>query len=122
MEASTLRLSAAVWDLAIPAHRQPGLAMAGFRGRAPSQLALQLVPYPAVTVFIEFGDGVLVDATGARRTGGAAMTATRSWDLEPRCADVGSGSRRAMPSDVPMTTSSPPEPSPAFTGGLLDAP
>lgn len=76
MEASTRRLSAAVWDLAIPAHRQPGLAMAGFRGRAPSQLALQLVPYPAVTVFIEFGDGVLVDATGARRTGGGVVGLT----------------------------------------------
>ncbi|SEB07307.1 MULTISPECIES: helix-turn-helix domain-containing protein [unclassified Mycobacterium] len=73
MEASTRRLSAAVWDLAIPAHRQPGLAMAGFRGRAPSQLALQLVPYPAVTVFIEFGDGTLIDAAGVHRTGGGVV-------------------------------------------------
>ena len=73
MTASTGRLSAAVWDLAIPAHRQPGLAMAGFRGRAPTQLALQLVPYPAVTVFIEFGDGELVDASGTRRTGGGVV-------------------------------------------------
>ncbi|MGX9671485.1 helix-turn-helix domain-containing protein [Mycobacterium sp. HM-7] len=76
MEASTRRLSAAVWDLAIPAHRQPGLAMAGFGGQAPTQLALQLVPYPAVTVFIEFGDGVLIDAMGARHTGGGLVGLT----------------------------------------------
>jgi AraC-like DNA-binding protein len=74
MEASTPRpLSAAVWNLAVPAHRPSGLAMAGFRGQAPEQVALQLVPYPAVTVFIEFGDGVLVDATGARRSGGGVV-------------------------------------------------
>lgn len=76
MKAGTRRLSAAVWDLAIPARRQPGLAMAGFRGRAPAQLALQLVPYPAVTVFIEFGDGVLIDAAGAHRTGGGVVGLT----------------------------------------------
>lgn len=73
MTASTQRLSAAVWDLAVPAYRQPGLAMAGFRGRAPSQLNLQLVPYPAVTVFIEFGDGVLVDGSGVRRSRGGVV-------------------------------------------------
>jgi AraC-like DNA-binding protein len=76
MEACTRRLSAAVWDLAVPARRQPGLAMAGFRGRAPTQLALQLVPYPAVTVFIEFGDGALIDASGAHRTGGGIVGLT----------------------------------------------
>ncbi len=76
MTASARQLSAAVWDLAIPALRQPGLAMAGFRGRAPQQLTLRLVPYPAVTVFIEFGDGVLVDASGARRSGGGVVGLT----------------------------------------------
>ena len=50
--------------------------MAGFHGRAPEQLDLQLVPYPAVTVFIEFGDGMLVDATGAHRNGGGVVGLT----------------------------------------------
>ena len=76
MTASAQRLSAAVWDLAVPAYRTPGLAMAGFRGRAPAQLNLQLVPYPAVTVFIEFGDGVLVDGSGTRRSGGGVVGLT----------------------------------------------
>ena len=76
MEAGSRRLSAAVWDLAIPARRQPGVAMAGFRGRAPAQLALQLVPYPAVTVFIEFGDGMLIDDSGTHRTGGGIVGLT----------------------------------------------
>lgn len=67
------RLSAAVWDLAVPDRQEPGIAMAGFRGRAPQELNLQLVPYPAVTVFIEFGDGMLVDATGVHRYGGGVV-------------------------------------------------
>jgi AraC-like DNA-binding protein len=42
-----------------------GIRMAGFTSRAKDPVDLQVVPYPAVTLFIDLGDGVLVeDASG----------------------------------------------------------
>lgn len=40
--------------------------MAGFRSHATDFVDLRLVPYPAVTLFIDFGDGLLVDETSGR--------------------------------------------------------
>jgi hypothetical protein len=73
--------------------------MAGVRGAAESPVELQLVPYPALTVCIDFGDALLVDdASGERKRGsvvvglapgsvrgsncgllGRGMTDSRSW-------------------------------------------
>jgi AraC-like DNA-binding protein len=48
--------------------------MAGFRGRADGFVDLEMVPYPALTVFIDFGDALLIgDADGARERGGAVV-------------------------------------------------
>ena len=66
--------------------------MAGFRGRAPTQLALQLVPYPAVTVFIEFGDGVVIVA-GARTDGDAHLLDIPAYRTA-RGSNVGPGEWR----------------------------
>lgn len=47
-----------------------GVSMAGFRGRAEGPVELQVVPYPALTVFVDFGDTLLVDdASGDRKRG-----------------------------------------------------
>lgn len=65
-----------VVDIAVPARsdRLAGVSMAGFRGRADSVDDFQLVPYPALTVFIDFGDVRLVDeASGAHRRGSAVV-------------------------------------------------
>jgi AraC-like DNA-binding protein len=67
------RAHRAVWDVVRPARpsRVPGVSMAGFldRGRAPA--GHRVIPHPAVTVALEFGDGPLVvdDAEGGHRHG-----------------------------------------------------
>jgi AraC-like DNA-binding protein len=44
--------------------------MAGFRAHV-TDLDLRLVPYPAVTLFIDFGDGLLVDEASGQGLGGS---------------------------------------------------
>jgi AraC-like DNA-binding protein len=47
--------------------------MAGFHGRSADLVDFRLVPYPAVTVFIDFGDGLVVDeASGQELRGSVA--------------------------------------------------
>jgi len=55
------RDAAAVWDIATPARpgRLGGVSMAGFRQRTAGEVDLQIVPYPAVTLAIDVGDGVV---------------------------------------------------------------
>jgi AraC-like DNA-binding protein len=44
--------------------------MAGFHGSSPDVVDMSVVPYPAVTVFIDFGGGLLAaDASGQRQRG-----------------------------------------------------
>lgn len=45
--------------------------MAGFRDRAADLVDLPFVPHPAVTVFIDFGDGLLVDEAGGQELRGS---------------------------------------------------
>jgi AraC-like DNA-binding protein len=51
-----------VWDIAVPSgpHRLAGVTMAGFRDRNEDLVDLQVIPYPAVTMLLEFGDGLFV--------------------------------------------------------------
>ncbi len=71
-----VRDGAAVWDIAVPSRpgRIAGVRMAGFTSRAKNLVDLQVVPYPAVTLFIDLGDGVLVDqASGQQQRGGLVV-------------------------------------------------
>jgi AraC-like DNA-binding protein len=52
--------------------------MAGFRGRAEGPVELQVVPYPALTVFIDFGDALLVDGVGGERQQGDVVVGLTS--------------------------------------------
>lgn len=65
--------AAAVWDIATPSRtgRLPGVTMAGFRARGTDPLDLKVVPYPAVTVVVDLGDGLLVadDVSGRQERG-----------------------------------------------------
>ena len=71
------RDAAAVWDIATPARpgRLAGVTMAGFRQRTAGDIDLQVVPYPAVTVAVDLGDGpaVIDDATGRRHRGSVVL-------------------------------------------------
>jgi AraC-like DNA-binding protein len=71
----SVRDAAAVWDIAVPSRlvRLPGVTMAGFSDRAGNLVDLQVVPYPAVTLFIDLGDEVLVDHAGGRQLRGSLV-------------------------------------------------
>jgi AraC-like DNA-binding protein len=60
-----------VWDIAVPSRpgRLPGVSMAGFRDRTSEPLDLRMIPFPAVTLAVDLGDGALVvdDASGRRQ-------------------------------------------------------
>src|ERR1700721_130978 len=65
-----------MWDIAVPSWpcRMAGIRMAGFTNPAKVPVDLQVVPYPAVTLFIDLGDGVLVDhASGRQQRGSLAI-------------------------------------------------
>ena len=67
--------------------------MAGFSDRAKDLVDLPVVPYPAVTVFIDLGDGVLVDdASGRQRRGsvvaGLAPSGVRGRGRDIECLQV----------------------------------
>ncbi|MFB9412151.1 helix-turn-helix domain-containing protein [Dactylosporangium matsuzakiense] len=48
--------------------------MAGFRSRGVAAIDMQVIPYPAVTLFIDFGAALLVDdGRGERRHGGGVV-------------------------------------------------
>ncbi|MFB8277850.1 hypothetical protein [Nocardia colli] len=70
-----VRLAGAVVDIAVPARScVPGVSMAGFRGRADRPAELSLIPYPAFTVFLDFGDVWLGDdARGAGEQGSGVI-------------------------------------------------
>jgi AraC-like DNA-binding protein len=67
---------AAIWDISTPSRpgRLPGVSMAGFRSRTAEPVDIRIVPYPAVTLFIEFGgDGMVVDDDGGRQHRGNSV-------------------------------------------------
>jgi len=66
---------AGLWDIATPSRlaRLPGVSMAGFRASPASPVDMSVVPYPAVTLFIDFGDGLLVDDVGGQRLRGSVV-------------------------------------------------
>lgn len=68
--------------------------MAGFRARADAPVDLQVVPYPAVTVVLDVGEGLLVvdDATGRQHRGavvtGLAPRGLRGVGRDIECLQV----------------------------------
>ncbi len=88
--------AAAIWDIATPSRpgRLPGVSMAGFRDRAPDLVDLETVPYPAVTVVVDFGEGLLAvdDATGRQHKGsvvaGLAPGSVRVRGRDIECLQV----------------------------------
>lgn len=51
----------------------PGVGMAGFRGRAMERLDLEMVPYPALTIFLNLGDDLILDEANGIRTQGSSV-------------------------------------------------
>ena len=65
----------AMWDIAVPSRpgRVAGVSMAGFSDRAKDVVDLQVVPYPAVTLVIDLGGGLVVDDADGRRHRGSVV-------------------------------------------------
>ncbi|MFH8410757.1 helix-turn-helix domain-containing protein [Streptomyces sp. NPDC018019] len=57
------------WDVARPPwpSRTVGVGLAGFRDRNAGPVEMRVIPHPAVTLVLEFGDGPLVVDTAMRR-------------------------------------------------------
>jgi AraC-like DNA-binding protein len=51
------------WDIAVPPSRMgtPGVRMAAFTSRSPGETEVPIVPFPAVTLFLDLGDAVVID-------------------------------------------------------------
>ncbi|WP_067534221.1 AraC family transcriptional regulator [Nocardia crassostreae] len=83
MSVEPVRLAGAVLDIAVPARagRVAGFDMAGFSGRADGVFDIRMVPFPALTVFIDFGDVALVDEAGGERQRGSAVVGLAPEDV-----------------------------------------
>jgi AraC-like DNA-binding protein len=63
--------------------------MAGFRDRSRGLVGLRVIPYPAVTVFVDFGDGLLVeDASGREQRGSVVAGLVPGAAVRGRGRDV----------------------------------
>ena len=83
--------AAAVWDIAVPSRpgRLAGLSMAGFRERGAEPIDLEVVPYPAVTVIVDLGDGLAVhDEVNGRQQGGALVAGMAPGNVRGLGRDV----------------------------------
>jgi AraC-like DNA-binding protein len=89
--AESARDAAAVWNIAIPSRpgRLPGVSMAGFRDRATDLVDLRTVPYPAVTVVVDFSDGLLaVDDGSGRQQRGSVVAGLAPGSVRVRGRDI----------------------------------
>ena len=73
-----VRDAAALWHITTPARplRVPGVAMAGFRERITGPVDLSVVPYPAVTLIVDVGNGddlTVIDEDRGRHERGNAV-------------------------------------------------
>jgi AraC-like DNA-binding protein len=77
-------------DIAVPSKsgHMAGISMAGFRGRAEGPVNLQMVPYPAFTMFIDFGDALLVDDAAGERKRGSVVVGMASGSVRGCGRDV----------------------------------
>lgn len=86
-----VRIGAALVDVAVPPSPGPGLPgvrMAGFRGRAQSTLDLRVVPYPELTLFIDFGDALLVDDDSGRQQRGSIVVGLAPGSVHGRAREA----------------------------------
>jgi AraC-like DNA-binding protein len=89
--AESARDAAALWDIASPSWpgRLPGVSMAGFRARATDLVDLRTVPYPAITVVVDFGDGPLVvDDGSGRQQRGSVVAGLAPGNVRVRGRDI----------------------------------
>jgi AraC-like DNA-binding protein len=83
--------ASAAWDVARPARpsRAAGVSMAGFRDRGAGPVDVRVVPHPAVTLVLGFGNGPLVvDVVTGRQQRGDLVAGFMHGALRVRGANV----------------------------------
>jgi AraC-like DNA-binding protein len=65
-----------------------GVRMAGFSDRTKDLIDLQLVPYPAVTVGIDLGDGLLIDHATGQQQRGSVVVGLAPGEVRVRGQDI----------------------------------
>jgi AraC-like DNA-binding protein len=75
--------AAAIWDITTPSQpgRVPGLSMAGFRDRLASSIDLPVIPFPAVTLAIDLGDGLVIGTAKGRHRGSNLVVGVAPGDV-----------------------------------------
>ena len=78
-----VRIAGASVELAVPSpsSRMPGVSMAGFRSRQDAAVELGMIPYPALTLFLDFGDALLVDGMDVAMRGGGLVVGLAPGDV-----------------------------------------
>lgn len=79
---------AASIDVAVPGWGScpAGVEMAGFRGRTDRAVELRMVPYPALTVFIDFGSSaLLIDGDGGESAWGSSVVGLAPGTVRAAC-------------------------------------
>ncbi|PKV92972.1 AraC-like DNA-binding protein [Amycolatopsis echigonensis] len=85
------RDGAAVWGIAVPSRpsRLPGVRMAGFVGNTVDLVDLTVVPYPAVTLFLNLREKLLVnDAVRGSIVAGLAPRGMRVRGQDIECVQI----------------------------------
>jgi AraC-like DNA-binding protein len=59
--------------------------MAGFRGRADGPVDLQVVPYPAYTIFVDFGDALLIGHSSGEQGRGSTVLGPSPGIIRTSC-------------------------------------
>jgi AraC-like DNA-binding protein len=79
-----------VWDIATPSRpgRLAGVTMAGFRDRSANLVDLQVVPYPAVTVVVDLGGGIVVDDASGQQNLGSIVAGLAPPGVRGRGRDI----------------------------------
>ncbi|MEU6560235.1 AraC family transcriptional regulator [Nocardia nova] len=74
MPVEQVSIVGAALEVAVPARPRAGVSMAGFHGRTTDLIELQVIPYPACTIFLDLGDALVTDdGAGERRRGSVAV-------------------------------------------------
>ena len=81
---------ASLWDIATPSRtaRLPGVSMAGFRSRAANSVDIRIVPYPAITVFVDFRDEIAVDDGSGRQRRGSVVVGLAPGSVRGQGRDI----------------------------------
>ncbi len=88
MPVEQVSIAGAAVDVAVPGRPRAGVSMAGFRGWTTSPVELQIIPYPACTVFLDLGDALHTDDSGGEPKRGSVVVGLASGRVHGSGQDI----------------------------------